>query len=131
MKLFLNIALAICLCGVLGGCLAVVAGAGTAGVREITDKVTTYKGDANSLEQACRKAVADLGGSIKEVEREEEKGGNITLRGRTYDDEHLTIDIEPTSPSSAEIEVRVGRIGSKKRAEEIHVAIQKYAKTVM
>lgn len=110
------------------GCLAVLAGGGAVGVRELTDKAVIYAGDIRAVENAVNKAMADLGATTKETVRETKKGGDVTIRGRTYDGEHLTIDMEPTSPSSVLVEIRVGRIGSKKRAKEFHQAIQKYLK---
>ena len=59
---------------------------------------------------------------------EEGKAGRRTIRGRTFDNERLTIDMEPTSPSSALVEIRVGRIGNKERSREFHKALQKYLK---
>jgi hypothetical protein len=113
------------------GCLAAVAGGGAAGVRELTDKSVTYRGDIDAVYKAVRQTlVKDLGGRVKEVVTEEGKDGDRTIRGRTYDGEAITIDMEPTSPSSVLVEVRVGRIGSKARAKEVHSAIQKHLKPI-
>ena len=76
------------------------------------------------------KAMKDLGAVTKEIVTEVGKKGDRTIRGKTYDDEVLTIDMEPTSPKSVNVEIRVGRIGSKDRAVEFHKAIQKYAKAL-
>ncbi|MHC4873507.1 MAG: DUF3568 family protein [Planctomycetota bacterium] len=114
---------------ITAGCLPIIA-AGGAGVREMTDKAIVYKGNIASLDNAVRKAIKNLGGVIKEVVSEEGKKGKRTFRGKTYDDEVLTIDLEPTSPNSVNVEIRVGRIGNKNRAHEYHKAIQKYAKTI-
>jgi outer membrane murein-binding lipoprotein Lpp len=114
-----------------GGCMMLAAGAGgTAGVRELTDKVVTYQGDVKALENAVEKMMKDMGATRKETVREEGDAGKLTIRARTFDDEHLTIDMEPSTPSTTMVEIRVGRIGSKVRAEEFHAKLQKYAKPV-
>ncbi len=110
------------------GCLPVIVGAGAAAVREATDVARTYKGNINAVENGVRRAMKDLGAKVVELVAEEGKAGRRTIRGRTFDNEHLTIDMEPTSPSSALVEIRVGRIGSKERAKEFHEALQKYLK---
>lgn len=117
---------------IFSGCLflAAAAGGGGAGVREITDKSVVYQGDIESVNKAINKAIKELGATVKETVTESGEKGDRTIRGKTYDDEVLTIDMEPTSPKSTNVEVRVGRIGSKKRAEEFHKAIAKYAKPV-
>ena len=110
------------------GCLPVVVGAGTAIVREATDVAVIYKGNVNAAESAVNKAMKTLGSEVVERVVEEGKAGRRTIRGRTFDKERLTIDMEPTSPSSTLIEIRVGRIGNKTRSKEFHTAIQKYLK---
>lgn len=110
------------------GCLPIVVGAGTAVVREMTDVALIYRGNINAVRNGVEKAVKDLGASVVERVAEEGKAGRHTIRARTFDGEHLTIDMEPTSPSSVMVEIRVGRIGSKARAQEFHKAIQKYVK---
>jgi hypothetical protein len=114
----------------LTGCLPAIAAGGTGGVRELTDKSVIYQGDKKAAENAVRKAFDDLGVTVKETVREEEKSGEITFRGKTYDETPLTVDLEPSTPSTTRIEVRVGRIGSKDRAREVHAAIQKHLKPV-
>jgi hypothetical protein len=108
--------------------VAAAVGAGAAaGARELVDVAVTYKGNINSVENAVRKALKNLGASanptvagLKPKER--------TIKGATHDGEILTIDLRPTSPSSTLVDIRVGRMGSVPRAQEIHQAIQKYAK---
>ncbi|MHC4886176.1 MAG: DUF3568 family protein [Planctomycetota bacterium] len=112
------------------GCLMLLGG-GTAGVRELTDKVVTYQGTVDQVEAACRKTLKERGGMVKEVSREEKKGGKRTLRGKTYDGVPITIDMEPISPKEVEVEVRVGRIGSKSRAETFHATLMKHLKAVL
>ncbi len=110
------------------GCLPVVIGAGTAVVREATDVAVIYNGNISAVENGVRKAMKDLGAKVVELVSKEGKAGNRTIRGRTFDDERLTIDMEPTSPSSVMVEIRVGRIGDKERSREFHKALQKYLK---
>ncbi len=110
------------------GCLPVLVGAGTAAVREATDVAKIYRGNINAVENGVRKAMKDLGAKVVKLVVEEGKAGRRTIRGRTFDDEHLTIDMEPTSPSSVLVEIRVGRIGNKERSKEFHKALQKYLK---
>ncbi len=124
------------LCGLLltatiigSGCIPLLV-AGGAGIREITDKSVVYQGNIKSIDSAVKKAMKNLGAVIKEVVAETGEKGNRTIRGKTYDGEALTIDMEPTSPKSVNVEVRVGRIGSKDRAIEFHKEIQKYAKAI-
>ena len=111
------------------GCIPLIAGGG-AGVRELTDKVVTYQGSITQAEAAARKALTERGGTVKEVTREEKTGGERTLRGKTYDSTPITIDMKPISPKEVEIEVRVGRIGSKSRAEAFHSTLKKYLKPI-
>ncbi len=110
------------------GCLPVIVGAGTAMVREATDVARMYKGNINAVENGVKRAMKDLGAKVVELVVEEGKAGRRTIRGRTFDNDHLTIDMEPTSPNSALVEIRVGRIGSKERSREFHEALGKYLK---
>ncbi len=110
------------------GCLPALVGAGTAVVREATDVAEIYRGNINAVENGVRKAMKDLGAKVVELVAEEGKAGRRTIRGRTFDNERLTIDMEPTSPSSALVEIRVGRLGNKERAKEFHKTLQKYLK---
>ena len=115
---------------VANGCLPLIGG-GVAGIREFTDKAVTYRGSIEQVEIACRKALKERGGVVKKVSREEKQGGNRTIRGKTYDGDPITIDMEPISPNEVEIEVRIGRIGSKTRAEVFHATLMKYIKAVL
>lgn len=128
MKYMVLIGIAVSAAVLSSGCLFLAAGAGTAGVRELTDKSLVYAADIAQAEKAVRKALKDMGAVVKETVREEDKGGDVTLRGKTFDDTPLTIDMEPNSPKSTEIEIRVGRIGSKSKAKDMHAAIQRYIK---
>ena len=112
------------------GCvpLLIGAGAGTVAVREATDVARIYKGNISAVENGVRKAMKDLGAKVVELVTKEGKAGRRTIRGRTFDNERLTIDMEPTSPSSVMVEIRVGRLGNKERSKEFHKALQKYLK---
>ena len=110
------------------GCLPAIIGAGTAVVREATDVARIYKGNINAVENGVRRAMKDLGARVVELVAEEGKAGRRTIRGRTFDSERLTIDMEPTSPSSVMVEIRVGRIGARERSKEFHKALGKYLK---
>ena len=128
MRLFL-LGLLLAVVVVSSGCIPVLvaAGAGAAAVvRENTDEAVTYKGNINSVENGVSKAMLELGATLFEKVVEPGRGGYRTFRAETYDGEALTIDMEPTSPNSVMVEVRVGRIGNKQRAAEFHRAIQKY-----
>jgi len=114
------------------GCppLIVIAAAGagaTAGARELSDLAITYQGNINAVENKVHKALTDVGATIN-VSGKGLKPKELTISGTTHDGEMLTIDLRPTTPNSTLVEVRVGRMGSVPRAEEIHKAIQKYAK---
>jgi hypothetical protein len=110
------------------GCLflAGAAGGGAAGVRELTDKSVVYAADRQKAESAAVSAISTLGGSIAETVREAEAGGDITIRGKAYDGKALTIDIEPQTPRTTKIDIRVGRIGDKDRAIEYQREIQRH-----
>ncbi len=115
------------------GCLmlAAGAGAGAVGVRELTDAAVIYQGNADAVEKTVRSALHEMGAVVTETVREEGvSSARRTLRGKTYDHEALTVDIEPSTPSSTNVEIRVGRIGDKSRAVEFHNKIQKYLKPV-
>ncbi len=130
---FLLLVCVMCSVALTSGCLPLVAaGAGAvAVVRENTDQDVIYNGSIDAVEKAVRKAMKDLGCSVKEVVRKEGKKGTVvTIRGRTSDGEHLTIDLEPSSPHSVLVDVRVGVIGTRSRAQEVHAAIRKYLKPV-
>ncbi len=116
--------------GILPGCL-MTAGAVTGGgavTREYLDESVVYDATGDEAEGAVQKAIVDMGGNIITVKADRSKGAAAyrTFRGKTYDAEALTIDIEPQTPKTTRIDVRVGRIGDKQRARDIHRAIQKY-----
>jgi len=104
------------------------AGAGAAaGARELADVAVTYQGNINAVEKKVMKAMKDVGADVNPAVNGL-KPKERTINGATHDGEVLTIDLRPTTPNSTLVEVRVGRVGSVPRAEEIHQAIQKHAK---
>ena len=120
------------LCLATSGCppLIILAAAGvgeTAATREIVDVAVTYKGNIHAVEKKVYKALKDVGATVT-VAGKGLKAKELTISGTTHDGEILTIDLRPTTPNSTLVDLRVGRIGSVPRAEEIHAAIQKYAK---
>lgn len=104
------------------------AGAGAAGVRELTDSAVNYSGTVDQAEQAVRKTFKDIGATVTETVRDETTQNRRTLRGVTFDNEAVTVDLEPVTTRTITVEIRVGRIGDKARADEIHAKLKKYLK---
>lgn len=114
----------------ISGCLRLPSG-GIVGIRSATDKSVVYRGTIDQVEAGVRDALKEMGGKEKDSPRKEEANGPRSIFGMTADHDEITITMKPKSNAEVLVEVRVGRFGSKSKAERYHATLMKYLKAVL
>ena len=106
----------------LSGCVLLAGGAAGAGTYAYIsgNLKTTYDADMTDAWEASRAVVAELG-MVADVEQHDAFSGS--LKGTTADGKDFTISLSRVTQETTEVAIRIGRVGNRKRSEEIHSRI--------
>ncbi|MFH0877585.1 MAG: DUF3568 family protein [Candidatus Omnitrophota bacterium] len=110
----------------LSGCIALLAaGAGVGGTAAwLSGKLTQEVGA--TYDQTLSATRRGLKSMKMEIERETRSDDVTQFRSKYSDGRETWVDVRPVTPSSTQIEIRVGAIGDKEPADRILKNILRY-----